>query len=334
MSDWTSSNPGAGSTTSLRGLESDLSDVETSLSGGLDELRQQAAAVFDGSWSGTSADAAKRKLDALAERVDSYASAAQGVRKAVGIYADEIVAIKGLARTQIANRDAALEQIQDELTQSPGSGGPEHYGPAQEARDKAIAELLKLARRRQTADSEILASVRAIMATTWELDPEDYPSDRGWTNTADYDYSMDHPLGFSTDDYTAEELMDFFKAHPGEVFPFPVSGTSDTFEDGAVFTLEDTLVPGVDLPFEAGDVVVTTTDTSVKFTVISDTYFDGPGSTIEFSIVDVDGQYVLRKVAHATDANIGVAASVNFGAESTWARQAENLKDVVDKYGD
>ena len=333
MSEWTESDPGAGATASLRSLETELLSVASSLNGGLEDLRQQADDVFDGGWAGASADAAKSKMDALALKVESYASAAKGVGTAAGDYADEIAAIKNLARTAIAKRDAAYEQIQVELIEHPNSDGPEHYGPAQQARDEAIAELLKLARRREAADSAILGSVRAIVATTWNVDPEDCPSDRGWPNDATYDYSMDHPLGFSTDDYTAEELMDFFKAHPGEVFPFPVSGSSDVFEDGAVFTLEDTLVEGIDLPFEAGDVVVTTTDTSVKFTVISDEYFDGPGSTIEFSIVEVGGQYVLRKVAHATDANAFVAMGVDSGASATWQEQADNLKDVVNKYG-
>lgn len=71
----------------------------------------------------------------------------------------------------------------------------------------------------------------------------------------------------------------------------------------------------------------------MKFTVVSDRYFDGPGSTIEFSIVEVDGEWVLRKTAIAVDANQAAAIGAEWMAELTWNDQAENLKDVVDKYG-
>lgn len=59
-----------------------------------------------------------------------------------------------------------------------------------------------------------------------------------------------------------------------------------------------------------------------------------PGATIEFSIVAVDGEFHLRKVAHAVEAHAAVSAGVGAEkAERTWRKQAENLKDVVHKYG-
>lgn len=328
---WTSADPGAGSTGSLRSLQSKLTEVFSELEFGQSQLKN-AKEVFKDSWTGKSATAAARMVVKLDRQIETLSSAAQGVRQAVSAYADEVSAIKNLAKIQIAKRNAAFEEINDALVTSPNAE-PQRFSQAAADRDEAIGELLKLATRRQEADTAVLVGVRAVLATTWEIAPEDYPEDRGWTNGGSYDYSMDHPLGFRTDQYTAKELMDFFKSHPGEVFPFPVSGTSNVFEDGAIFTLEDTLIKNIPLPFETGQVVVTTTDTSVKFTVVSDTYFDGPGSTIEFSIVEVDGQYVLRKVAHATDVTMPVHLGAETGAGATWEEQAENLKRVVEKYG-
>ncbi|MCC4909219.1 hypothetical protein [Microbacterium sp. cx-59] len=128
--------------------------------------------------------------------------------------------------------------------------------------------------------------------------------------------------------------MDLFKKYPTDIFPFEVSGSSSTFTDGAVFTLSDTIVTDdLDEPYETGDVVVTTTDTSVKFTVISDQYFDGPGSTIEFSIVETDGEWVLRKTASAVNANSGAAFGAEWAAEQTWNVQSDHFKDVVAEHG-
>lgn len=325
---WTWKNPGAGSTGSLDSLAKKLRDVESELDAGLTDL-DRARRLFGNDWSGKAAEAAEAKAVAIGDDLTACLNAVQQVKNVIGPYVDEIVAIKAAAAPERAKRKAALARLQEEADPKE----PLKYEDALREAGEANAELTKLGERRRRADDALLQAVRAAVATTWDVPPEDYPEDRDWFEDATYDYSMDHPLGFSSKEYTAKELMDLFKAHPEEVFPFDVAGSSDRFEDGAVFRLEDTLGPMVDLPFETGDVVVTTTDTSVKFTVISDTYFDGPGSTIEFSIVEVGGQYVLRKVAHATDANRIVAGGVGIGAGDTWSRQAENLKKVVHQYG-
>lgn len=330
---WTPGNPGAGSTASVTGLAEQLNTVEEKIDTALIELRK-ADDVFLDQWVGQSASGARSQLTSLITQSKAHEKAISKVRKALISYAAEVSEIKELAAVQIEKRTAAQEALQDQLVNDPGAFRPERGGGAQQDLQDAVTELQSLAARRRNADDAVLAEIRAAVATTWDVDPEDYPSARYWFDQAEYEYVIDDDLGYSTDDYTAEELMDLFKEHPTEVFPFDVSGSSKTFKDGAVFTLSDTILTnGSDEIYETGDVVVTTTDTSVKFTVISDAYFDGPGSTIEFSIVEVDGEWVLRKTATAVNANQAAATGAEWAAEQTWNVQADNLKDVIDKYG-
>lgn len=142
---------------------------------------------------------------------------------------------------------------------------------------------------------------------------------------------MKHSLGVSTDNYTAEELMDLFKKHPSEIFPFAVTGDSAEFQDGAVFELSETLF-FFDGGIDTGRVLVNTTDTSVKFTVISDNYFDGPGSTIEFSIVEEGEEFAVRKVADAEEAQTGLGYAGPAGAYVAWSLQAAHFRNVINKY--
>lgn len=330
---WTQGNPGVGSTGSLTLIVRQLNTLERSLDSGLSDLRK-ADDVFLDQWVGRSAAGARAQLATLVVRTKAYEAGISKARKALDLYATEVYEIKELAAVQIEKRIAAQQTLQDQLVTDPGAFQPERGGSAQWVLEEALAELRALAARRQSADDAVLADVRAAVATTWEIEPEDYPSDRAWHDRVGYEYMIDDELGFSTDDYTAEELMELFKKYPGEVFPFEVSGSSNTFKDGAVFTLSDTVITnGLDEPYEIGDVVVTTTGTSVKFTVISDEYFDGPGSTIEFSIIDVDGEWALSKTATAVNANQAAAMGAEWAAEQTWNVQADNFKDVVDKYG-
>lgn len=161
----------------------------------------------------------------------------------------------------------------------------------------------------------------------WDVPSDEWPSQRSWEQQGSYEYEMRHPLRAGTDKYSAEELMDIFKSHPSEIFPFTVKGNADGFTDGAVFELSETLHFG--LGIETGEVAVTTTDTSVKFTVISDGYFDGPGSTIEFSIVEDDGQFFLRKVADAHKAQLAIVPMVELGASFSWEEQAFRFQKVL-----
>lgn len=330
---WTRGNPGVGSTGPLTSLATQLSTVEDRLDTGITDLKK-ADDVFLDQWVGQSADGARTQLATLIAQSKAYGKAITRVRKALDRYATEVAEIKELAAVEIEKRTAAQRILQDEVVTDPHAFEPDRGGIANEKLQKALAAIALLAERRKNADDDVLGEVRAAVATTWEVDPEDYPWDRTWSDRAGYEYVIDDETGVSTDDYTAEEIMDLFKKYPTEVFPFDVSGSSKTFKDGAVFTLSDTIVrDGFIEPYETGDVVVTTTDTSVKFTVISDAYFDGPGSTIEFSIVEVDGEWVLRKTATAVNANQAAATGAEWAAEQTWNIQADNLKDVIDKYG-
>lgn len=331
---WTQSNPGAGSTGSVVSLASQLDTLERSLDTSLTDLRK-ADDVFHDNWVGQSAAGARKRLKNLVATTRAVEAAIGRVRRTLVDYASEVAEIKELAAVQIEKRNAAQQILQDQLVDDPGAFDPQRGSSANQQLEEALAALYRLSVRRQSADSAVLGDIRAAVATTWEVDPEDYPSDRAWYDQAGYQYEIDDALGYSADDYTAEEIMDLFKRYPGEIFPFDVSGSSSTFTDGAVFTLSDTIIGnGSAEPYETGDVVVTTTGTSVKFTVISDQYFDGPGSTIEFSVVEVDGEWVLRKTATAVGANQAAALGAEWAAEQTWNVQADNLRDIIDKYGD
>lgn len=79
---------------------------------------------------------------------------------------------------------------------------------------------------------------------------------------------------------------------------------------------------------------VGTTDTSVRFTVTSNDYFDGPGSWIEFTILERDQGFYLQQEASAHDVSIHVAAGIGAGlVEFPWTVQAANLRQAVLKHG-
>lgn len=67
---------------------------------------------------------------------------------------------------------------------------------------------------------------------------------------------------------------------------------------------------------------------SVKFTVVSSGYFDDPGSTITFSIYSRNGCIYLRQHAHGMNHNWIPAEAFAIGAWGTWARQAQNLRNL------
>lgn len=120
-------------------------------------------------------------------------------------------------------------------------------------------------------------------------------------------------------------VMDVFRNNPAEVFPFPVKGC-ERLAHGSRCALE--AIPLA--PHGSGDVRVTSTSTSVKFTVESEGYFQGPGSTIEFTAVDRDGYIYLVKegTVHNGEviANLGAEAG---GSSVQWSIQAENLRRAL-----
>lgn len=78
---------------------------------------------------------------------------------------------------------------------------------------------------------------------------------------------------------------------------------------------------------DVGDVYVTTTDTSVTFTVVSDNYFDNPGSTITFNVVQQGGDLYLWQHGRTQETRFLARFAVNeLGqARSTWNAQGDNL---------
>lgn len=194
----------------------------------------------------------------------------------------------------------------------------------------AVARLSALAKRRQVADDTVLVSLRTVISGNWDIPPGDWPNERSEDQQGSYTYDMEYRIVPAASGHSAKELMDLFKAHPEEILPFIVKGSPGGFRDGEVFELSETL-PLVQRDTETGLVAVETTETSVKFTVVSDGYFAGPGSTIEFSIVERDGWLSLRKVADAKQAEHDVASIARFGAGLTWLEQAQNFWNVVNE---
>ena len=349
---WTEEDPGAGSTGTLQSLATQLGKVAGVLDTDQTDI-QRALGVFPDSWSGLAASAAKVRIEGLKKQAGALAGAAESVKKAVQSYATEIDAIKTLAGEQITIRDAAKkrEQTVTAKLQDPSAS----IAPAQRqeleaelkeavnAKDGAVASLSRLAKRRQEADDIALKSVRSVIAEHWDVPPGDWPNERSGTQQCSYTYDMKHPLGVKASRYSAKELMDLFKAHPTEIFPFTVKGPAGGFTDGALFELSKTLGLPIGQEIETGDVTVQTTGTSVKFTVVSDGYFDGPGSTIEFSIVEEGGEFYLRQIADAGHVDNLISTNIALSEEwgiwflpgpgRTWDEQAENFAKVIRKYG-
>lgn len=151
---------------------------------------------------------------------------------------------------------------------------------------------------------------------------------RGCDSPGGFTYKYDYPWPVSTTKkFSPREVMDVFKENPREIFPFEVSGC-DEFSTGA----ECTLNTGVGVN-PTGKVGVTTTATSVTFTVIERGYFDAPGSTIKFStFADANGVVYLRQEAdaHGVDGYMAFGINVLGAAKGTWEQQQQNLIRVLD----
>jgi len=140
--------------------------------------------------------------------------------------------------------------------------------------------------------------------------------------------------------WTPEGVMAVFKENPQAVFPFRVTGCA-SFSQGAQCELHTDMgnLPAyVPVPFDAkGTVGVDVTATSVKFTVISTDYFDGPGSTITFSASrGADGAVYLTQHGAATGARhwISPFAAPQWPGQLsltqyTWQLQADALSNLL-----
>lgn len=151
---------------------------------------------------------------------------------------------------------------------------------------------------------------------------------RGCDGSSPFTYKYDYPWPVTTTaKFSPREVMDVFKQNPQEIFPFEVAGC-DSFSNGA----ECTLKTGVGVN-PNGKVGVTTTATSVTFTVLERGYFDAPGSTIKFSTyADAQGVVYLRQEADAygVDGYMAFGINVMHAARGTWQQQQQNLIGVLD----
>ncbi|MBP2585807.1 RHS repeat-associated protein [Streptomyces sp. PvR006] len=145
-----------------------------------------------------------------------------------------------------------------------------------------------------------------------------------------YTYTYTHYLGPTSTMGSPESVMAAFKANPGEVFPFPISGC-DEFLGGEVCTLHPFPTDwGIDLFGKPGVVRVSAADTSFTFEVLESGYFDDRGSTISFSVEQKGEDLYLRQDAMTTGSKAIPALGVLGGAaRETWEDQAFNLQRLI-----
>ena len=128
--------------------------------------------------------------------------------------------------------------------------------------------------------------------------------------------------------------MAIFQANPQAVFPFKVE-RCDRFYTGAECTLRtgDPHLPGYQrVPYNSVGVVgVTTTPTSVKFTVLEHGYFDAPRSTIEFRTHVENGVVLLTQdgQAHGADWPMTIGVKIIGMSKPAWDAQQKALSDMV-----
>ena len=151
------------------------------------------------------------------------------------------------------------------------------------------------------------------------LDPEAEPGFFG------YSYDFEWYIGPEYIYGDAEAAMDVFKSDPKQIFPFPVSGCP-AFQDGIICNLNAQVGPNSE-----GEVRVSTSKTAVRFTVVSEGYFDSPGSTITFKTSTRDGKLYLSQHARAilTVPWIGIGVGVFKLSAPAWSNQATNFGRVL-----
>ncbi len=143
-----------------------------------------------------------------------------------------------------------------------------------------------------------------------------------------YSYSYSYSTQITTNNrgrWSAKTVMDVFKSNATKVFPFGVSGN---FENNSFVKLTGAA------PLDGTGVVkLATTDTSVQFTVMSNRYFDPPGSVITFSTYEQGGEVWLRQEGSAGEVNIGTALGGPGAAYITWGNQDSALGILLNQLG-
>ena len=140
-----------------------------------------------------------------------------------------------------------------------------------------------------------------------------------------YHYVYKNKVGKSSKYGTASSAIKVFRKYPKEIFPFKVSNCP-TLKTGNVCTL---LVHGY-----YGDVEVANGYNSMQFTVVSDEYFDSPGSTIKFTTyVNKEWNLALMQKGDAIK-TIGLAyiGWKTGRIRQEWKDQTANFRKTILKY--
>ncbi|WP_206737237.1 PA14 domain-containing protein [Agromyces albus] len=146
---------------------------------------------------------------------------------------------------------------------------------------------------------------------------------RAWYQVGSYSYSYAFPIARKNRYTSAKSVMSVFKANPS-VFPFKIDGCNSFVNRTNCTLVGATPAEGT------ARVWVTTTPTSVTFTVTSNGYFDPPGSRITFSTEETGGMVYLRQTGSADQVNVLAAAGVaGGGAWASWSNQANDLSALL-----
>lgn len=287
-------------------------------------------------------DAAGARTATALAHVRSVGRTLKSAEDAIEEYQDTVDEIKrkaNAAEQQLAEASIVLSKTYIDSPTSPPSrdeldSRERMYAAAQSEHDDATATLNKMAQLRQAADDKLIAAIgdRAYDLVDVELLVR-YPTDRrDQHHTETYAYHYSDKVA-DAEDFSPEEAMKIFQENPGDIFPFDIEGATSFVDGDTIRLLDATMQPLPDwLVDDDGWVRVSTTPTSVTFTVISNDYFDGQGSTITFQTVERNGQIYLEQVADAHDANVLVKAGIDLGgAMDTWSIQADNFRDVLEK---
>ncbi len=333
---WTAIAPGRGDMGSFASFSAVLASDQTLVADidlNLDRLHKS----LDLAIGGKTFDAASTRMALTLDLVGKIASSLKRASDATEDYKDAVAEIKrkeAVAEQQLEEALRVLSKTYMDSATSPPSQYERDrrnkaYTEAQSDYDDATLTLSKMAQLRQAADDKLIAAIgeRAYELVDVELLVR-YPTDRvDLVHTENYEYHYQHKVA-SSEDFSPEEAMRLFQENPGDIFPFEIEGAT-RFVDGDTIRLLDTTGQPID---DDGWVRVSTTATNVTFTVVSNEYFDGQGSTITFQTVERYGQIYLEQIADAHDVTVFAQLGVSLGgAKDTWSTQAENFRDVLER---